>query len=81
MVYGDEVDHLEASAADTTLGDLQSTSVGTPGFLQRFRWYCDLLETRRFAPTFAVITGDKDDPRFDEFYRTGNALRCLWPPS
>jgi hypothetical protein len=77
MVYGDEVDHLEASEADTTLGDLQSTSVGTAEFLQRFRWYYDLLETRRFAPTFAVITGDKDDPRFDEFYVAGNALRLF----
>jgi hypothetical protein len=77
MVYGDEVDHLEASDADTTLGDLQSTLVGTPEFLQRFRWYCDLLEARRCAPTFTVITGDKDDPRFDEFYRAGNALRLF----
>jgi hypothetical protein len=77
MVYGDEVDHLEASEADTTLGDLQSTSVGTSEFLQRFRWYYDLLETRHFAPTFTVITGDKDDPRFDEFFRTGNALRLF----
>jgi hypothetical protein len=77
MVYGDEVDHLEASEADTTLGDLQSTSVGTTEFLRRFRWYCDLLETRRFAPTFAVITGDKDDPRFDEYYRQGNVLRLF----
>ncbi len=75
MVYGDEVDHLEASEADVTLGDLQSTSMGHPEFLQRFRWYHDLLRTRRFAPTFAVITGDKDDPRFDEFYRRGNAVR------
>jgi hypothetical protein len=77
MVYGDEVDHLEASEADTTLGDLQSTAVGAPDFLQRFRLYCDLLATRRFAPTFAIITGDKDDPRFDQFYRRGNALRLF----
>jgi hypothetical protein len=77
MVYGDEVDHLEASEADTTLGDLQSTTMGTPEFVQRFRWYRDLLETRRVAPTFAVITGDKDDPRFDAFYRRGNALRMF----
>jgi hypothetical protein len=77
MVYGDEVDHLEASEADTTLGDLQSTAVGTPDFLQRFRLYYDLLATRRFAPTFVVITGDKDDPRFDQFYLRGNALRLF----
>ncbi len=77
MAYGDEVDHLEASEADTTLGDLQSLTVGTPEFLQRFRRYCDLLETRRVAPTFSVITGDKDDPRFDAFYQKGNALRLF----
>ncbi|MFN2292283.1 MAG: hypothetical protein ACK2UC_13905, partial [Anaerolineae bacterium] len=77
MVYGDEVDHLEASAADTTLGDLQSTSVGTPVFLQRFRLYDDLRRTRTFAPAFVVITGDKDDPRFDEFYMHGNTIRLF----
>ncbi|MEJ2736688.1 MAG: hypothetical protein P8189_24505 [Anaerolineae bacterium] len=77
MVYGDEVDHLEASDADVTLGDLQSTAVGSPEFLQRFRWYCDLRATRSFAPSFTVITGDKDDPRFDRFYLSGNALRLF----
>jgi hypothetical protein len=77
MVYGDEVDHLEASDADTTLGDLQSTSVGSPVFLQRLRLYDDLRRTRAFAPAFAVITGDKDDPRFDEFYLQGNAVRLF----
>jgi hypothetical protein len=75
MVYGDEVDHLEASDADATLGDLQSTSVGSPEFLQRLRWYHDLAQTRGFAPSFTVITADKDDPRFDAFYLRGNALR------
>jgi hypothetical protein len=75
MVYGDEVDHLEASDADTTLGDLQSTTVGTPPFLQRLRLYDDLRRTRSFAPTFAIMTGDKDDPRFDEFYLQGNVIR------
>ena len=77
MVYGDEVDHLEASDADTTLGDLQSTSVGSPVFLQRFRLYDDIRRTRAFAPSFVVITGDKDDPRFDEFYMQGNTLRLF----
>jgi hypothetical protein len=77
MVYGDEVDHLEASDADVTLGDLQSTAVGSPEFLQRFRWYDDLRATRSFAPSFTVITGDKDDPRFDRFYLSGNALRLF----
>ncbi len=77
MVYGDEVDHLEASDADTTLGDLQSTSVGSPAFLQRLRLYDDLRRTRAFSPAFTVITGDKDDPRFDQFYLQGNLLRLF----
>lgn len=75
MTYGEEIDHLEASDADTTLGDLQSTVLGSKDFLQRFNFYLDLLETRSCAPCFTLMTADKDDPRFDEFYHTGNALR------
>ncbi|MCB0211215.1 MAG: hypothetical protein KDJ52_17885 [Anaerolineae bacterium] len=75
MTYGEEIDHLEASDADSTLGDLQSTVVGSKEFLQRFSYYLDLLETRQCAPCFTLMTADKDDPRFDEFYRSGNALR------
>lgn len=71
------VDHLEASDADTTLGDLQSTCVGSPLVLLRFRQYYDLLTTRSFAPNFTIITGDKDDPRFDEYYLKGNAVRLF----
>jgi hypothetical protein len=77
MSYGEEIDHLEAFDADTTLGDLQSTVVGSPEFLQRFRRYYDLLETRSCAPNFTVITADKDDPRFDAFYLKGNELRLF----
>ena len=77
MGYGDEVDHLEASEADTTLGDLQSTAVGSPEFLQRLRRYHDLAVARRTTPSFTTITGDKDDPRFDGFYLAGNALRLF----
>ncbi len=55
MGYGDEIDHLEASDADSTLGDLQSTVVGSLEFLQRFRQYLDLLQTRSFAPNFTVM--------------------------
>lgn len=77
MGYGEEMDHLEASGADTTLGDLQSTVVGSPEFLQRFRSYYDLLETRRCAPNFTVMTADKDDPRFDEFFVGGSEVRLF----
>ncbi|MCG8570994.1 MAG: hypothetical protein MJB14_12715, partial [Spirochaetes bacterium] len=75
MAYGDEMDHLEASDADSTLGDLQSVPVGSKDFLQRFRYYCDILDNRNFSPNFTMITGDKDDPRFDKFYLTGNIVR------
>jgi hypothetical protein len=77
MSYGEEIDHLEASAAEATLGDLQSCTVGSPEFLQRLRQYDDLKCTRRCIPGFTVMTSDKDDPRFDAFYRAGNALRLF----
>ena len=75
--YGDEMDHLEAAQAETTLGDLQSTIVGSIEFLQRFRAYDDMRETRLCTPNFTVMTADKDDPRFDEFYVAGNEVRLF----
>jgi hypothetical protein len=77
MGYGEEIDHLEASKAEATLGDLQSCSVGSQAFLQRLRQYDDLENTRRCTPCFTVMTADKDDPRFDTFYLDGNALRLF----
>lgn len=75
MGYGDEEDHLDAIDADSTLGDLQSLVVGSDEFKRQFARYDQLRRTRRFAPNFTVMTADKDDPRFDEFYRTGNLFR------
>jgi hypothetical protein len=75
--YGEELDHLEASLADATLGDLQSTVVGDQEYLRRFRRYLDDLATRRTAPAYTVMTADKDDPRFDAFYRAGNEARLF----
>lgn len=75
MAYGSEEDHLDLSEADATLGDLQSMVLGEPDFLQNFRLYLDLLHTRGFAPCFTLMTGDKDDPRFDKFYQAGNEAR------
>ncbi|RRB06778.1 hypothetical protein [Larkinella rosea] len=75
MGYGDEIAHLEAIEADTTLGDLQSTVVNSSEFLARFQSYLELAQNRRFSPSFTVMTADKDDPRFDVFYRTGNITR------
>jgi hypothetical protein len=77
MAYGDEVEHLEACEADSTLGDLQSMVVGSPRFLSEFRRYLDILYTKKVALSFTIMTADKDDPRFDEFYVKGNEARLF----
>jgi hypothetical protein len=77
MAYGSEPDHLDASEAEVTLGDLQSIAVGTPQFLQQFRWYLDLATSYHFKPCFTMMTADKDDPRFDAFYLKGNEIRLF----
>ena len=77
MAYGDELDHLEASRADVTLGDLQSVAVGDAEFLPRLATYLEIARTRDVKPSFTVMTGDKDDPRFDAFYANGNELRMF----
>jgi hypothetical protein len=75
MAYGAEEDHLEASDADTTLGDLQSTAVGDIDFMDQLARYDEIARERSFAPAFTVITSDKDDPRFDGFFEAGLELR------
>ena len=75
MAFGSELDHLQAIEADSTLGDLQGLVVGSGRFMEEFSNYYGYLKTRTFAPNFTVITADKDDPRFDAFYQTGNVAR------
>jgi hypothetical protein len=75
IAYGDEVDHLEMAESEATLGDLQSMVVGSKRFMAEFRRYLDILHTRQVSPCFTMMTGDKDDPRFDEFYVKGNEAR------
>lgn len=75
MGYGNELDHLEAIEAESTLGDLQATPVGSDVFMKSLENYISIAETRKCAPNFTMITADKDDPRFDEFYMLGNHLR------
>lgn len=75
MAYGIEGDHLEGSDADSTLGDLQSMVVGSERFINEFNRYHNLLINREFAPNFTIMTADKDDPRFDEFYLKNNEAR------
>jgi hypothetical protein len=77
MGYGDEIDHLEASDADLALGNLQAMPVGSSELVQTFRRYLDLAQTRRVTPCFTVMTADKDDPRFDDLYLTGSAVRLF----
>ncbi len=75
MGYGDELDHLEAIEAETTLGDLQASAVSSLDFKQKFVEYIELKQKRMFAPCLTMITADKDDPRFDTFYTHANHLR------
>jgi hypothetical protein len=75
MGYGDELDHLEAIQAETTLGDLQASAVSSSEFKQKFIEYIELKQKRTFAPCLTMITADKDDPRFDSFYTHANHLR------
>ncbi len=75
MAYGDEVAHLELSDSDTTLGDLQGNTVGSQRFMDEFNRYLSILHNRTVAPNFTIMTGDKDDPRFDEYYLRGNEAR------
>jgi hypothetical protein len=75
MAYGSEVAHLEQSLADSTLGDLQSAVVGSEEFMANFVHYYSILQNHAVAPSFTIMTGDKDDPRFDRFYVSGNELR------
>lgn len=77
MAYGSELEHLERSDADSTLGDLQSSVLGSEEFMQNFRHYYNVLKTRSFAPCFTIMTADKDDPRFDAFYVKANELRLF----
>lgn len=77
MAYGDEVEHLIQSDADSTLGDLQSMVVGSERFIENLAWYLRVLQEGKLAPNFTLMTGDKDDPRFDQFYVKGNEIRLF----
>lgn len=75
MAYGNEIDHLEMTEAEVTLGDLQSMVVGSPRFISELRRYADIAATRKMTPCLTMMTADKDDPRFDAFYLKGNEAR------
>jgi hypothetical protein len=75
MGYGDEVKHLEKIEAEATLGDLQATEIDSPVFISRFNEYLKIFKNSSFSPSITTITADKDDPRFDSFYKNGNIIR------
>ncbi|MBC6993726.1 hypothetical protein QWY85_13870 [Neolewinella lacunae] len=75
MAYGDEVAHLERSEAEVTLGNLQSTVPGGAEFWEMTDHYLRIAGSRSVTPAWTVITGDKDDPRFDLFHHHGERAR------
>jgi hypothetical protein len=77
MAYGDEVEHLEASLAEVTLGNLQSMVPGEEEFNEAFAQYLAIQRTREVTPAWTIITGDKDDPRFDHFHHHGEIARTF----
>ena len=77
MAYGDEVEHLTASQAEVTLGNLQSTVPGTEDFWAMTNHYLDVATTTPVTPAWTAITGDKDDPRFDLFHHFGELARMF----
>ena len=68
MAYGSEVEHLERSEAEVTLGNLQSTVPGSDEFWAMARQYLNVATKAAVTPAWTIITGDKDDPRFDRFH-------------
>jgi len=77
MAFGDEVEHLERSEAEVTLGNLQSTVPGTDEFWSMIEHYLGVASTTAVTPAWTVITGDKDDPRFDHFHHHGELARLF----
>ncbi|MTB51562.1 hypothetical protein [Lewinella sp. W8] len=77
MAYGDEVEHLKASLAEVTLGNLQSMVPGDEEFMEAFADYLKIQRSSTVTPAWTVITGDKDDPRFDHFHHHGEVARMF----
>ncbi len=77
MAFGDEVEHLTASEAEVTLGNLQSTVPGTAEFWEMTTHYLKVANTTPVTPAWTAITGDKDDPRFDHFHHHGELARMF----
>ncbi|MEM9527974.1 MAG: hypothetical protein AAGA31_15270, partial [Bacteroidota bacterium] len=77
MAYGNEVDHLVRSEAEVTLGNLQSTVPGSVEFWDMADHYLRIANNTALSPAWTVITGDKDDPRFDHFHHHAEVVRLF----
>jgi hypothetical protein len=77
MAYGSEIEHLSASEAEVTLGNLQSLVAGSDEFMRELSRYLKIAQTTPVTPAFTAITGDKDDPRFDHFHHHGEVARLF----
>ena len=85
MTYGSEAEHLARSRADVALGNLQNYAPADPAFHEVLAEYEQLRAAgtagdtvraaHHFAPAFTIFTADKDDPRFDANFLTGNVAR------
>ncbi len=77
MAYGIEEEHLTASEAEVTLGNLQSLAPGDSDFQRELARYIRIARESAVTPAFTAITGDKDDPRFDHFHHHGEVARMF----
>ena len=78
MTYGSEPAHLDASEADVALGNLQEYAPHDPTFHKLLAEYGDLAREHTFRPAFTLFSADKDDPRFDDHFLTGNVARYFF---
>ncbi|THH41858.1 hypothetical protein [Neolewinella litorea] len=75
--YGDGLEHLTASEAEVTSGNLQRLAPGTSEFLDALTSYLEIAEVTPVTPASTVITGKEDDPRFDHLYHHGEVARLF----
>ena len=78
MAYGSEAEHLDASLAEVALGNLQNFAPDSADFHNLLHEYAVLSQKHAFTPAFTIFTADKDDPRFDANFLTGNVARYFF---
>lgn len=78
MTYGSETAHLNASEAEVALGNLQNYTTHDSTFHRLLTEYDLVAAKGKVIPGFTLFSADKDDPRFDKFYQTGNVARYFF---